>query len=92
MAAEIKQGDHKFYVGNDENNPKAVITFKEVDNNEIDIDHTGVSDELGGQGLGKKLVNRVVEHARENNLKLSLLVHSQKRIRKDDHAQDVYLG
>lgn len=43
----------KFYVGNDENNPKAVITFKEVDNNEIDIDHTGVSDELGGQGLGK---------------------------------------
>ena len=22
MAAEIKQGDHKFYVGNDENNPK----------------------------------------------------------------------
>ena len=28
MAAEIKQGDHKFYVGNDENNPKAVITFK----------------------------------------------------------------
>ncbi|MDU6732307.1 MAG: N-acetyltransferase, partial [Staphylococcus epidermidis] len=27
MAAEIKQGDHKFYVGNDENNPKAVITF-----------------------------------------------------------------
>lgn len=82
MAAEIKQGDHKFYVGNDENNPKAVITFKEVDNNEIDIDHTGVSDELGGQGLGKKLVNRVVEHARENNLKLSLLVHSQNVLEK----------
>ena len=52
MAEEIKQGDHKFYVGEDENNPQAVITFK-VDNNEIDIDHTGVSDELGGQGLGK---------------------------------------
>ena len=30
MAEEIKQGDHKFYVGEDENNPQAVITFKEV--------------------------------------------------------------
>lgn len=93
MAAEIKQGDHKFYVGNDENNPKAVITFKEVDNNEIDIDHTGVSDELGRQGLGKKLVNRVVEHARENNLKIIASCPFAKNVlEKDDHAQDVYLG
>ncbi|MBM6356828.1 GNAT family N-acetyltransferase [Staphylococcus epidermidis] len=93
MVAEIKQGDHKFYVGDDENNPKAVITFKEVDNNEIDIDHTGVSDELGGQGLGKKLVNRVVEHARENNLKIIASCPFAKNVlEKDDHAQDVYLG
>ena len=53
MAEEIKQGTNKFYVGEDENDPKAVITFITADNNEIDIDHTGVSDELGGQGLGK---------------------------------------
>lgn len=53
MAEEIKQGTNKFYVGEDENDPKAVITFKTAENNEIDIDHTGVSDELGGQGLGK---------------------------------------
>ena len=51
MAEEIKQGNNKFYVGEDENNPKAEITYKQVDNNEIEIDHTGVSDELGGQGL-----------------------------------------
>ena len=31
---------------------------------------TGVSDELGGQGLGTKLVDAVVEHARQNNLKI----------------------
>lgn len=52
MTQEIKQGHQQFYVGEDEQNAQAVITFKQVDNNEIDIDHTGVADELGGQGLG----------------------------------------
>lgn len=70
MAEEIKKGNNKFYVGENEDNAQAVITFKQVDNNEIDIDHTGVSDELGGQGLGKKLVAAVVDYARENNLKI----------------------
>ena len=28
MAEEIKQGDHKFYVGEDENNPQAVLLSK----------------------------------------------------------------
>ena len=50
-----QKGNQQFYVGEDEQNAQAVITFKQVDNNEIDIDHTGV-DELGGQGLGKQLV------------------------------------
>ena len=52
MAQEIKKDINNF-VGEDEQNAQAVITFKQVDNNEIDIDHTGVADELGGQGLGK---------------------------------------
>ena len=42
MAQEIKKGNQQFYVGEDEQNAQAVITFKQVDNNEIDIDHTGV--------------------------------------------------
>ena len=50
-----QKGNQQFYVGEDEQNAQ-VITFKQVDNNEIDIDHTGVGDELGGQGLGKQLV------------------------------------
>ena len=28
MAEEIKQGDHKFYVGEDENNPKQLSLSK----------------------------------------------------------------
>ena len=37
-----QKGNQQFYVGEDEQNAQAVITFKQVDNNEIDIDHTGV--------------------------------------------------
>ncbi|ATH61808.1 GNAT family N-acetyltransferase [Staphylococcus pasteuri] len=93
MAEEIKQGTNKFYVGEDENDPKAVITFKTADNNEIDIDHTGVSDELGGQGLGKKLVYQVVDYARKNNLKIIASCPFAKDVlEKDDSVQDVYLG
>lgn len=50
---EIKQGENKFYIGDDENHALAEITYRFVDNNEININHTGVSDELGGQGVGK---------------------------------------
>ena len=73
-----QKGNQQFYVGEDEQNAQAVITFKQVDNNEIDIDHTGVVDELGGQGLGKQLVEVVVNYARENNLKSSHLAHLRK--------------
>ena len=93
MAEEIKQGTNKFYVGEDENDPKAVITFKTAENNEIDIDHTGVSDELGGQGHGKKLVYQVVDYARKNNLKIIASCPFAKDVlEKDDSVQDVYLG
>ena len=73
-----QKGNQQFYVGEDEQNAQAVITFKQVDNNEIDIDHTAVADELGGQGLGKQLVEAVVNYARENNLKSSHLAHLRK--------------
>lgn len=93
MSIEIKQGHNKFYVGNDENQPQAEITYKFVDNNEIDINHTGVSDELSGQGVGKQLVYAVVEHARDNNLKIIATCPFAKSVlEKDDSVQDVYLG
>lgn len=93
MSNEIKQGHNKFYVGEDENNTKAEITFDYVDNNEIDIQHTGVSEELSGQGVGKNLVKSVVDYARENNLKIVATCPFAKSVlEKDNTVQDVYIG
>lgn len=44
------------------------------------IDHTEVSDDYAGQGLGKKLVAAGVEYARENHIKIQPLCPFAKKI------------
>ncbi len=54
---------------------------------------TILADELGGQGLGKQLVEAVVNYARENNLKIIASCPFAKDVlEKNDDYQDVYLG
>lgn len=72
---EIKQGENKFYIGDDENNALAEITYRFVDNNEINIDHTGVSDELGGQGVGKNYLKQLLNTLEKIIWKLLPHVH-----------------
>lgn len=91
--AEIKQGSNKFYISDDENNPQAQITFQPQGDNQINIDHTGVPKELGGQGIGSQLVKSVVDYARENNLKVvASCPFAKDVIEKNDEYQDVYAG
>ncbi|WP_331487317.1 GNAT family N-acetyltransferase [Macrococcoides caseolyticum] len=65
---EILQGNNKFYVGN-EAAPDAEITFQSS-GDAIVIDHTYTDPKLRGQGIAKQLVERAVDYARENNLKV----------------------
>lgn len=44
------------------------------------IDHTEVSDDYAGQGLGKQLVKAGVEYARENHIKIQPLCPFAKKI------------
>ncbi|QNR09049.1 GNAT family N-acetyltransferase [Macrococcoides canis] len=68
MKMEILQGNNKFYVGN-EVAPDAEITFQ-PSGDAIVIDHTYTDPKLRGQGVAKQLVERAVDYARENNLKV----------------------
>lgn len=68
--AEILKGDHKFYIGEDEENPIAEITFKDKDEQTIIADHTFVSDQLRGQGIAGKLLNELIAFAREENKRI----------------------
>ena len=66
----IKQSDKSFYIGDSEKELLAEMTFVYAGEDIIIIDHTSVSDELRGQNIGKQLLQRLVELAKEKNKKI----------------------
>ncbi|MHC1776694.1 MAG: GNAT family N-acetyltransferase [Lentimicrobium sp.] len=48
----------------------AEMTWVKGGDDYIIVDHTMVDDSLKGQGIGRKLLDRIVELARERNLKI----------------------
>lgn len=67
---DLKEGHNKFYLGDNEDNIKAVVSYVNSGDNVIILDHTFVSKELRGQNIGAQLVKRVVDYARENSKKI----------------------
>lgn len=54
------------------------------------IDHTEVADEYGGQGIAKQLVEKIVENAREKNVKLmATCPYALKLFNSTDKYDDV---
>lgn len=57
----------------------------------IDAIHTEVNKEYGGQGIAAKLVDKLVEYARENNKKIiPSCPYIRAKFDKDDCFADVY--
>ena len=59
-----------FYLFEDENKI-GEITFRKRREDAISINHTYVLKEFEGKGYGKKLVDKVIEYAKDNDLSLS---------------------
>ena len=90
---EIKKGDNKFFIGKNEEENKGEITFVDSGDDKIIIDKTFVSEELEGQGIGKKLIDKTVEYARENDLKiLATCPYAIEQLEKNEEYHDVYIG
>ncbi len=79
-----------FYVGE---NGKVVteMTYSVVNPSLIIIDHTEVDDSLKGKGAGMKLLNKAVEYARANNIKIIPLCPFAKSVfdKKHEEYKDV---
>lgn len=66
------------------------MTYSRANENLVIIDHTEVSDELRGQGAGKKLVYALVEWARANDIKvMPLCPFANSVFRRDLSIHDV---
>ncbi|MBK6345683.1 MAG: N-acetyltransferase [Bacteroidales bacterium] len=67
---ETEANGMAFIGGNEGEENLAEMTWIKESDDYIIIDHTMVSDSLKGQGIGRKLLDRIVEMARERNLKI----------------------
>ncbi|ASN06973.1 GNAT family N-acetyltransferase [Virgibacillus necropolis] len=87
---DIKKGDNKFFVGDNEEKPLAEIIFVPADDDKLIIEHTIVSNELSGQGVAGELVEKVVNYAREEGKKIiTECSYAKSKIAKTPEFQDV---
>ncbi len=89
---KINQDDHSFFIG-DADQRDAEITFVSKDDELIMIDHTFVSEKLRGGQIAGKLVEAVVNYARENNLKITASCsYAKRKLERSEEYKDVYVG
>lgn len=70
MTETIKKALNMYYIGDDEQHARAKMTFVPTGASQLIVDHTSVGDEFRGQGIGDQLLDKVIEYARENQLKV----------------------
>lgn len=86
----IEKGTKSFYIGKDEDNPLAEMTYVISGENLIIIDHTTVSDELSGKGVGRLLLAELIEWARKENKKIvPLCPYSKAQMEKNKEYHDM---
>lgn len=90
---EEVSGSKGRYVARADGKAEAEMTYSIMNETTIIIDHTGVPDEWRGMGVGKALVKRGVEDARERGVKIiPLCPFAKAQIDKNPEWQDVLGG
>ncbi len=64
----VEDGNKAFVI--EENNERIAEMVVGIIGNKMSVYHTEVADQLEGQGIGKKLIQEMVDYARNNNLKV----------------------
>lgn len=86
---EIKQNNESFYIGDDYERRTATLVFT-IEDQIMSLTETEVDESLRGQGVAGKLVDRAVEYARENELKIKpVCSYTVARLSKDEYKDIV---
>ncbi len=67
---QIEDGTKGFFVASDDGKEAGRMNYTFAGNSKMIIDHTEVNDAYRGQNIGKKLLMKIVEFARQNNIKI----------------------
>lgn len=85
---EFKKFEDMFYLGEVED-PKAYISWS-VQDGVLNIEHTVVKPELGGQGVAAKLTDRLVEYCKEEGYKVKpICSYAVKYFEKHEELEDM---
>lgn len=86
---DIKKDTNTFYVG-EQNKKEAEIHYVPTGKEKIIVDHTFVSDNLRGQGVGEALVKKIVEFAREEGkVIIPLCPFAKSQIERNEDYHDI---
>ena len=90
---EIQKDEHgrkgAFYIDEDGEWVAELTYYREGDETLV-VDHTEVDEKLAGQGVGKRLVEAVVNFARENGLKIKAdCPYTKKVIESTPEYEDI---
>ncbi len=70
---DIKQINNEtkgYFIALDKSKEAGRMSYTFAGNSKIIIDHTEVDDEYRGQSIGKRLLEKLVDYARQNNIKI----------------------
>ena len=87
---EIQKGNNRFYIVSGEGAENAEIVYKQSEKDVIVIERTFVPEALRGKNIAGQLLQRVVEMARKQGLKIiPECTYAQKVMGKEDEYKDV---
>lgn len=85
-----KENAKGMFIMNLDGEVAANMTYSRIDANNIIVDHTAVAPSMKGKGVGKQIVQHMVDWARENNQKvLPLCPFAKAMIERHPEMQDI---
>ena len=87
---EIQKGNGRFYISSDEGGEEAEIVFVSQSKDVISIERTFVPEAMRGRNIAGQLLQKVVEMARAEGLKIyPECPYAQKVLTRGDEYKDV---
>ena len=91
MSYQFEEEANRFVVKDAEGNEAGEVTYSRAVDGMLIIDHTGVDDTHRGQGLAEQIVDKVVEKAKKEDLKIMPLCPFAKKQFDEKPAYKPYL-
>ena len=92
MQIQLQETESKgrAYLEDHDDNNISEMTFSKLGKHQLIIDHTAVADSMRGKGVGRKLLETIVDYSRNHDIKvIPLCPFAKSQFQKDESIHDV---